>query len=105
MYTIMLINQTDMNELVELARKIIHGKSNKIFKIPFHFGLIVGYLCDFLSLLSRRTFPISSVRIKKFVSNSVFSSSVAETGFRSPESLNDAVVKTLKHEFKAKREI
>ena len=52
-----------------------------------------------LSFLLRRNLPISSIRIKKFCSDSQFNSSMSKTGFQPRFSLEDAIKKTIKHEF------
>ena len=43
---------------------------------------------------------VSSIRIKKFCSNSLFDSSVGSSGFSPKYDLKEALRKTIKHEFK-----
>ena len=88
-----------MNELVGRVRKIL-GHSEKIyFRLPYIFGLAIGRLFDLIAFVTRKKFPISSIRIKKFCANSVYESAVAETGFVPPVNLFDAIERTVKYEF------
>jgi len=43
--------------------------------------------------------PVSSIRVKKFMGTTQFASSVAETGFVAPVSLEEGLTKTLSYEF------
>ena len=63
-------------------------------------GLAIGKLFDFLSKLSGKKFSISAIRVQKFCADSVYSSSIGETGFVPPVSLNEALDRTLSYEFK-----
>jgi nucleoside-diphosphate-sugar epimerase len=88
-----------MSELVLYVRKIL-GKSQKVnFHLPYSFGLLIGKLFDLASFITRKKFAISSIRIKKFCANSVYSSAVEKTGFIPPVSLYDAMEKTIRYEF------
>jgi nucleoside-diphosphate-sugar epimerase len=88
-----------MQSLIELIETIL-GKTRQIrLKIPYLFGLLIGYGFDFLAIMLRRKLTISSIRIKKFCSNSVYSSRVENTGFNPPVSLSEAIKKTITYEF------
>ena len=88
-----------MSELVLYVRKIL-GKSQKVnFHLPYSFGLLIGKLFDLASLITRKKFAISSIRVKKFCANSFYSSAVEKTGFIPPVSLCDAIKKTIRFEF------
>ena len=67
--------------------------------MPAFIGKLIGYLADIISFIIKKNLPISSIRVKKFLSTSQFDSSIERTGFEAPYSLEDALQKTLKHEF------
>ena len=51
-------------------------------------------------MLSGKSLPVSSIRVKKFTSDTMFSSKIANTDFRPPFNLYDALKNTIKYEFK-----
>ena len=89
----------DMNSLVKLIRKNLFQKDNVGLRLPRFLGLIVGYFADLISFISRISLPISSIRVKKFLSNSMFSSKISETDFEPPFNLTDGLINTIKYEF------
>jgi hypothetical protein len=51
-----------------------------------------GYAFDFLSRITGKTYPISSIRIKKFVANTKVSADrIRQTGFVAPYSLAEGL--------------
>ena len=88
-----------MNELVLHAKKKLFRSSSIGLRIPLFFGLLGGYLFDFVSLLFRKSLPISSIRVKKFVSDSSFTSRVELSSFKPPFKLKEALDRTLTYEF------
>ena len=98
-----ILNYTDepdltMNELVNLIYDYIGIKRNKI-KIPYLAALIIGYLFDVIALIFKRDTKISSIRVKKFCSNSIYDSRTSKIYFDPPYKLKDALRKTIKYEF------
>tara|TARA_B110000003_G_scaffold257204_1_gene275328 strand:- start:1724 stop:2713 length:990 start_codon:yes stop_codon:yes gene_type:complete len=89
----------DMNTLVSKARKILFNKEGVGFRLPGLFGLIIGYFADIVAKITGKTFPLSSIRIKKFMGTTQFSSSVSETDFIPPVSLEEGLARTLHYEF------
>lgn len=89
----------DMKSLVKLIRKNLFQKDNLGFRLPRILGLIVGYFADLISFVSGISLPISSIRVKKFLSNSMFSSKISETDFEPPFNLTDGLINTIKYEF------
>lgn len=99
----------DMNALVKLVKKEL-GMGEKIgVRVPYFIGYVGGRLFDVISWITHKKFSISSIRIKKFCSNTQFTSSaIKETDFSPPFSLADGLRRTIKHEFlseKADKEI
>ena len=100
-----LFNYTDipdlnMNELIEQIRKSLLAKDGVGLRLPTWFGLFIGYVFDLLASVTKKKLPVSSVRIKKFISSSEFRSSSAELEeFHPPFTLNEGIQRTLKSEF------
>ena len=88
-----------IRKLIEISRKYMNLRSKPIVTVPYFLAIIGGYFFDFLSFLLRKNLSISSIRIKKFCSDSQFNSSVSKTGFQPRFSLEDAIEKTVKYEF------
>lgn len=88
-----------MNELVALVSKSLHGKDSAGLKLPIYIGFLLGYIADLMSLILRINLPISSIRVKKFISSSLFDSSASKTDFIAPVSLQEGLERTLKYDF------
>ncbi len=88
-----------MNTLVATVNRIL-GKSEKIvFRIPYTVGYAIGKCLDLVAVTTGKRFPISSIRVKKFCSNSVYNTAIDTTGFVSPVPLDKAIEKTVRYEF------
>ncbi len=88
-----------MTSLVTTVKNIL-GKSTAIkFRLPFFIGFLIGYFFDFVTIVSKKKFTISAIRIKKFCSNSVYESAVESTGFIAPVPISEAIERTVKFEF------
>ena len=93
-----------MNELVSWVNKLL-GKSTEIkFRLPYRLGLLIGKGFDLAAKVMDKKLPISTIRVKKFCSNSVYESAIYATGFTPPFSMLEAVERTIKHEFLEKHE-
>jgi hypothetical protein len=68
-----------MNELVAIVRASLGMNSRVSLKIPYWLAIAIGYGCDAVALATRRTLPISQIRIEKFCTNTVFSAERALT--------------------------
>lgn len=89
-----------MNQLVSFTRSVLFKKDNVGIRLPSSAGLVAGYLMDFIAIIMRRNFNISSVRVKKFIGITQFSSSkLSETSFAPPYSLKEGLSRTLTYEF------
>ena len=89
----------DMNELVSKTRKFLFGKNNIGLRLPRFLGIVIGYIADLLSKLTGRPLPVSSIRVKKFMGTTQFSSSINQTGFVPEVSLEEGLCSTLRYEF------
>lgn len=93
---------TDMNALVSLVQLKLHGSSSIGPRLPRWLGILIGHAFDVIALLTRRKFPISAIRVKKFTATSSYSSSKHELdGFEPPQTLEMGLERTLYSEFVA----
>ncbi len=88
-----------MNELVHFSRTKMNRSVKPIIRIPYIIAVILGYASDFISLIIRTPLPISSIRVKKFCSDSQFETSITKSGFKPLYLLNEGLEKTIEHEF------
>ena len=99
-----LINYVDkpdlsMNELADIARDTLGKKRLSKFKIPKFIGIAAGYIFDLLAVIMQKDLILSSIRIKKFISNSVVDS-IYNNNFTKPFTMKDSIKRTLTYEFK-----
>ena len=111
-----LVNQASANQGVHIynyadkpdltSREIIDivynelGRVNNFPSIPIFIGFLGGYFFDILSKLTGKTFPISSIRIKKFTSQTTINTDkLLETGFKPPYTLEYGLRKMIQYEF------
>jgi nucleoside-diphosphate-sugar epimerase len=88
-----------MNSLVAHVNRLL-GRSGEIkFRLPPSLGLLIGFSFDLAAKITRRKFPISAIRVKKFFANSVYESDIGSTGFIPPVPLMQAIEKTVRFEF------
>jgi len=89
----------DMNTLIKKIRKILFNKNNVGLRLPGFLGISIGYFADLVAKVISRPLPVSSIRVKKFMSTSQFASSVSKTEFIPPISLEEGLARTLTYEF------
>lgn len=90
----------DMNELVSLVRRTLFGKPGVGMRLPYGLGLIAGYMADAAARTMGRSFPISSIRVRKFCADSAFTSAKDELdGFVPHYTLREGLLRTLEAEF------
>lgn len=89
-----------MNDLVSLVRLKLKGKHNVGLRLPLWLGILLGYIADIISFFAQKNLPISSIRIKKFVSSTEFMSKKNTLDdFKEPFQLCDGINRTLESEF------
>ena len=94
----------DMNDLVNGFEKAL-GKKLPPVSLPYWLGLLGGYCFDLLAFITRRSYPISSIRVKKFCAQTVFSSErMQKSGFQPPFDMQEALRRTVNFEFKPPKE-
>lgn len=103
-------------ELVALARRELsacaagHAAQKNLsrsdfrasFRLPHSLGIAAGLLCDFVSMLTGRPYAISAARVRKFCAETTVSTArLDRIGFLRPYALEDALIRTIRHEFGA----
>lgn len=89
----------DMNTLVNQVYNAL-GRTEKIgVRMPFSVGYAIGKCFDLAAFLTGKKFTVSSIRIKKFCSNSSFDTRIATSGFKAPIALQEGLNRTVKYEF------
>lgn len=84
-----------MNELVKVAEESLKRKLPG-FKIPYFIGYMAGLSFDVLAAVTRKKFPISAVRVKKFCATTQFSNAaILKKGYKPVVSLKEGLARTL----------
>ncbi|HDJ1440157.1 TPA: NAD-dependent epimerase/dehydratase family protein [Serratia rubidaea] len=89
-----------MNQLVSTVSASL-DKNSRTLRIPYWLGLCGAGALDLVSKITRRQFPVSRVRVQKFCARTQFKSDV-RSDFIAPVALEDAIAKTIRHEFRAR---
>tara|TARA_B100000989_G_C19510306_1_gene458651 strand:- start:867 stop:1856 length:990 start_codon:yes stop_codon:yes gene_type:complete len=89
----------DMNSLISETRNILFKKNNVGFRLPAFLGIAIGLLGDLISKVFGKTVPINSIRVKKFMGTTKFSSSASKTGFVPSVTLREGLIRTIRYEF------
>lgn len=86
-------------ELVERIQRELHLPASRR-SLPKPVGLAAGAALDLLARVSGRTFPISRVRVEKFVAETtVDTGALQASGFTPPHTIEEGLVRTLQAEF------
>lgn len=88
-----------MNSLVARVRKILGRPARLGMRLPFFPGYMIGKVFDLVARVSGKNLAISSIRVKKFCADSVYGTSISNTGFVSPVPLENALEQTVRYEF------
>ena len=89
-----------MNELVSQVRLKLKGKNDVGLRLPYWLGMALGYTADLVSAIIRTKLPVSSIRVRKFVSSTEYHSSKDKLEkFEAPFSLAFGLQRTLHREF------
>jgi len=87
-------------ELVGLLRETLGRTQGGNISIPLPIGVLAGHTFDLVGKVTRRTFPISAIRMRKFAAETTVSTErLAQTGFVPRYSLKESLVRTLAAEF------
>tara|TARA_B100001057_G_scaffold315550_1_gene315667 strand:- start:123 stop:1112 length:990 start_codon:yes stop_codon:yes gene_type:complete len=89
----------NMNQLVSYSRKFLFNKKNVGIRIPRFLGIFIGKFADLINYMFNLKLPISSIRVEKFTKTTSFNTSINETSFIPPFSLEEGLKRTLNYEF------
>ncbi|RCL41261.1 MAG: NAD(P)-dependent oxidoreductase [Gammaproteobacteria bacterium] len=87
-----------MNQLVLYIKKSLLLKEKISFRVPYFLGIFMGFIFDIFSFITKTNFPISSVRIKKFVNPSVFEKKETKD-FIPPFTIHEGLSRTISRDF------
>ena len=92
-----------MNELVGIIRRELGKNKDSSIRLPYYIGLAGGYFFDLISIITKRTYPISNIRIKKFCANTTVSTKALELiNFKPTYTLEEGLRKMIREiSFKA----
>jgi nucleoside-diphosphate-sugar epimerase len=88
-----------MNTLVGNVNRILARSERVGVRLPFAVGYLIGKGFDLIAAITGRRFAVSSIRVKKFCSNSVYNTAIDKTGFVPPVPLEQALSQTVHYEF------
>lgn len=89
-----------MNELVTLVRAKLHNRTDVGVRLPSAIRYLGGKMADVVSRITGKKLPLSTIRIKKFLSDTAFGSKVHNLPeFNAPVSLYEGIERTLEYEF------
>ncbi|MGV8851202.1 MAG: NAD-dependent epimerase/dehydratase family protein [Rhodoglobus sp.] len=90
------------NELISILRDEMNVHAASTVRLPLGLGIAAGYVFDAAAKITRRTFPISAVRIRKFAADTTVNTDrLRESGYTATYSLHEALKRTLASEFPA----
>lgn len=104
---ITLINYADKpdlstRELLAVLRAAMGIKHGGALRLPLWLGLAGGHAIDGVAKVTRRNFPVSAIRIRKFVADTTVNTErLQATGYRPKHSLAEGIARTIEAEFPA----
>lgn len=94
----------NMCELIEIFYDTIGKNFKANYRIPYLAGLLGGFCYDILAKITGKSYPISSIRIKKFCANTVINADkLKEMGFVAPYTLEEGLNRMIQSEFLQKK--
>lgn len=88
-----------MRELVDSVRESLGRAPGGYLSLPYSVGLCLGYGADIISAVTRRSLPVSAVRVRKFCANTQFNMRQTLDGFQAPVTLREGIERTIAHDF------
>ncbi len=88
-------------ELIDVIQQTVGIRRSRL-RLPIAVGFAAGYVFDLAARVTRRTFPISAIRIRKFVSDTTVNTDRLEaSGYTPRYSLAESIRRTIEAEFPA----
>ncbi|MGV8857748.1 NAD-dependent epimerase/dehydratase family protein [Rhodoglobus sp.] len=89
-------------DLISILRDEMNVHAASGLRLPLGLGIAAGYVFDAAAKITRRTFPISAVRIRKFAADTTVNTDrLRDSGYTATYSLQEALKRTLASEFPA----
>jgi len=88
-----------MSDLVRFVFLNSPGAHRSYTTLPISLGYAIGALGSLLGMITRRSVPLTLIRVRKFCATTQFASSAYKTGFVPPVPLDEALRKTIQYEF------
>jgi len=89
-------------DLISILRDEMNVHAASSLRLPLGLGIAAGYVFDAAAKITRRTFPISAVRIRKFAADTTVNTDrLRDSGYTATYSLHEALRRTLASEFPA----
>jgi nucleoside-diphosphate-sugar epimerase len=92
----------EMRALVETIGRLF-GQTGAFIRIPKLLAHCAAVAFDLISFLTGKSFPISSIRVKKFTENTCFTANLSSiSGFQRPFTIEEGLERTINYEFQSK---
>ena len=92
----------DMQSLTDIIYPAL-GKEKPGFSLPYALGMMAGFCFDILARITGKTFPISTVRVKKFCANTTCEAErYKQTGFIPEWTIQEGLSRMIQSDFKGK---
>lgn len=89
-----------MNTLMDVDY-VTAGKTRPAIRLPRVVGMAAGHALDLLARATKRTFPISAIRVQKFCADTTSNAAKSRrTGFVPPYTLDEGIARMIAHDFK-----
>lgn len=89
-----------MNDLVRAIKRALGHRAEMPVRVPYGMVYLAGGIFDILAKATKRSFPISRVRVEKFCANTEFKADkIFGTGFEPTVDMVTALKRTVKSEF------
>ena len=87
-------------DLISILRDEMNVHTASSLRLPLGLGIAAGHVFDVAAKITRRTFPISAVRIRKFAADTTVNTDrLHDSGYTATYSLEEALKRTLASEF------
>lgn len=87
-------------ELISLLTATMGIPSRNRARLPLPIGLAAGHALDLIARITGRTFPVSAIRIRKFVADTTVNTDrLTQSGYRPRYTLEEALKRTVSSEF------
>lgn len=90
--------ESNMNHIIDTIYKGLNKEQPKL-RVPYSIAFSGASLLDVVAKITKKKFPVSAIRIKKFCADTSFNTSIDQQEFTAPFSVENAIVETVNYEF------